>query len=460
MPISDIRDVPTSTGNAASLDGFERALRQFQGYAGNPVAAIDETLREDPGFVLGHILRADLHILATEKAALGEAARSLEAAEALASGATERERGHIAAIRTWLDGDFAAAAQGWESILLDHPRDILALQAAHLCDFYLGNTPNLRDRVARVLPAWSEGIEGYGFVLGMHAFGLEECADYRRAEETGKRAVALNPKDAWAIHAVAHVLEMEGRQKDGIDWLATRRADWAPDNFFAVHNWWHLALYHLDLADYDRVLALYDEPIRGGRSTVVLDMIDASALLWRLGLLGVDVGRRWQELADAWETLAGDAHYAFNDAHAMMAFASAGRDEVAETLLAAMERCAAEGKGTNAMMTREVGLPAARAFLAFARGDYAKAIDLLLPIRYTAQRFGGSHAQRDLIAQTIIEAALRSKRYPLARALLAERTALKPSSPQNWRNTAHALRGMDDPQGASAAMTRADALVT
>jgi tetratricopeptide (TPR) repeat protein len=458
MSISDIRGVPTSTSNGALLDGFERALRQFQGYEGDPVATIDDTLREDPSFILGHCLRAALHILATEKAAVREVSRSVAAAEALAGTATGRERGHIAAVRAWLDGDFERAVCHWEGVLLDHPRDALALQAAHLSDFYLGNTPNLRDRIARVLPAWNEEVPGFGFVLGMYAFGLEECADYRRAEESGKRAVEINRKDVWAIHAVAHVMEMEGRHKDGIAWMTSRQADWAPDSFFAVHNWWHLALYQLDLGQFDRVLALYDEAIRGARSKVVLDMIDASALLWRLYLLGVDVGPRWGELADAWEPLAGDAYYAFNDTHAMMAFAAVGRDAAARTLLGAMEGRATEAGGTNRRMTRQVGLPVCRGLLAFSRGNYEATIDALLPIRYVAHRFGGSHAQRDLIAQTLIEAAMRGKRYRLARALLAERTALKPSSPQSWRNTACALRALGDGGGAEAAVARADAL--
>jgi hypothetical protein len=279
----------------------------------------------------------------------------------------------------------------------------------------------------------------------MHAFGLEETNLFGAAEETGRRALAIDPRDPWAIHAVAHVMEMQGRQEDGIAWLASRTRDWAEDNMFAVHNWWHLALFHLDLGQIERVLELYDTHIRGNRSDVVLDLIDASAMLWRLYLRGVDVGGRWAEIADTWERRGGDGYYAFNDVHALMAFVAEGRDGAKDQVLAALHR-AASGTGTNAMMSHEVGLPVAEALAAFGRGEHDRVIELLTPVRVIANRFGGSNAQRDLLHLTLLEAALRSGRTELARALAGERTALKPASPTARRLMARALelRGASD----------------
>jgi hypothetical protein len=222
-----------------------------------------------------------------------------------------------------------------EAELGDPVGDALALQAGHLIDFYTGASRMLRDRIARVLPAWSEGMPGYHALLGMHAFGLEEMGLYARAEGAGRRAVELEPRDGWAQHAVAHVLEMQGRQHDGIAWMRANPEAWSRDSFFAVHNWWHLALYHLDLGEPEEVLRLYDGPIYGRASPAVLDMVDASALLWRLHLRGVEIGDRWQALANAWELVAAPGVYAFNDAHAMMAFVGAGRTAAAEAVLEA-----------------------------------------------------------------------------------------------------------------------------
>ena len=133
----------------------------------------------------------------------------------------------------------------------------------------------LRDRIARALPQWSADQPGYHVLLGMYAFGLEETGDYVRAEKQGRTAVELNPRDGWAQHAVAHVMEMQGRQREGIAWMSANPDAWATDSFFQVHNWWHLALYYLELGEVEEVLRLFDGPIHGSRSNLVLDMIDA-----------------------------------------------------------------------------------------------------------------------------------------------------------------------------------------
>lgn len=314
----------------------------------------------------------------------------------------------------------------------------------------------LRDRVAQVLPMWDTSMPGYGYVLGMYAFGLEETALYSRAEDIGRRSLDINRRDAWAVHAVTHVMEMQGRLRDGIEWLTTRENDWSVNNGFAFHNWWHLALFNLEAGNFARVLDLYDQRIRATPSQAPLEMIDATALLWRLELRSASVGDRWKKLAESWEPLAEHSYYAFNDAHAVMAFAGAGRPDLAQRTVAAMER-KARGSDTNAMMTRDVGLPLARAVAAFAAGRYGDTIALLQPIRTIASRFGGSHAQRDLIHLTLVEAALRARHNRLARALVAERTQLKPSSPFNWQLTARSMDLNGDTAGAARALESAEA---
>ncbi len=453
MSLKDQRGEPVSTANAKALESFERALTLLNGFFADPLAAIDQALTEDPDFVMGHCFRAGLMMISTEKGAEPDLRAGIEAAERTRS-ANARERGHIVALRAWLDGDFQRATDLYGKLLIEHPRDLLALQLAHQCDFFLGKSIMLRDRIARVLPFWDESVPGYSYVLGMHAFGLEEMNDYRRAEETGRRALEIEPRDPWAVHAVAHVMEMEGRVADGIAWLDGRRGDWATGNMFAYHNWWHLGLFHLDLGDDARVLEVYDSGIRPSPSAVALEMVDASAMLWRLHLRGLDVGRRWDELADKWAPMAEDAYYAFNDAHAMMAFVAAGRRTEAARLLSALTRRAG-GTGTNAMMTRDVALPMSRAIHAFGEERYGDAVDLLLPVRPIAHRFGGSHAQRDIVHLTLVEAALRDGQTGLARALAAERTALKPSSPFNWALTARSLSAAGDARGAALAQNRA-----
>jgi tetratricopeptide (TPR) repeat protein len=405
---------------------YNQAERQFRCYIGDPVATVDAALAESPRFVMAHVLRAWLHLLGTEPAGLPVARAAFAAGRDLP--ATSREHGHLVAISRLLDGDWFAAARVLEDVSAEYPRDLLALQAGHAIDFFTGNSRMLRDRIARALPAWSEGMPGHHAVLGMHAFGLEETGLYARAEAEGRRAVQLEPRDGWAQHAVAHVLEMQGRERDGVAWMRANPEAWSQDSFFARHNWWHLALYHLDLGETEEVLRIFDGPIYGSHSTVALDMVDASAMLWRLHLRGIPVGDRWAALADGWEPFAAAGNYAFNDLHAAMAFIGAGRDEAIRELLRGQDRAMA-GAGDNAMFTQDVGAPATRALLAFAKENYAETVRLLRPLRRIAHRFGGSHAQRDLLDLTLIEAALRDGQTALAAALAAERIDLKPDTP-------------------------------
>jgi hypothetical protein len=200
----------------------------------------------------------------------------------------------------------------------------------------------------------------------------------------------------------------------------------------AVHNNWHLALYHLERGELGQVLRIYDDAlapgIAKGAAQPAMELVDCSAMLWRLLLRGADTGGRFGLLSAAWERRGGEGFYAFNDLHALMAHLGAGREAMAAHVLGAMRRAAA-GQGTNARLTREVGLKLAEGFFAFARGDYARAAETIAPVRGKAAAFGGSNAQRDVLSLTALEAALRAGEHGLARRLAAERVVAKPESP-------------------------------
>lgn len=417
---------PVSGATGASIDHFEQAAHELRCLIGDPLASIDRALAAAPGMSMAHTLRAWLHLLGTEAPAL-ETARTAAAAAASHAG-TDRERMHAHAAALVAAGRWRDGARTLEDLSAQHPRDVLALQAGHQVDFFTGDSRMLRDRIARARPHWNDAMPGHHAVLGMHAFGLEETGDYAQAERTGRNAIELQPRDTWAWHAVTHVHEMRNAPQDGIGWLEPNAQHWSHDSFFAVHNWWHLALFKLELDRHDEVLALYDASIGGPGSGVVLDMLDQSALLWRLQLRGIDIGDRWQPLAERWAPHATAGNYAFNDMHAMMAFASAGRDELAAQLLES-QRSVLAGDGDNHAFTADVGAAATRAMQAYVAGDHATVVALLRPIRSTAHRFGGSHAQRDVLDLTLVEAALRSGDRSLAAALAAERAAMRPASP-------------------------------
>ena len=432
LEMNDLRDVPLGTQSATAAALHERALWHLVGFYGDPFATIDALIDADPGWGLAQVIRADLTLTLTEPALVPQARAALEVAAPLMRQASERERQHLGAAQLALDGRWREACAAWDAILLRHPRDLLALINAHLFDFYRGDARNLRARVARVLPWWDESDPLYPYVLGMHAFGLEECNLYPQAEEAGRAALALDARGPWAIHAVSHVMEMQGRHDEGADWLRERQRDWAEDNGLAVHNWWHAALFQLETLDTAGALALYDGHIGGSASVVNLQWLDCASLLWRLQLLGADVGGRWQALAQAWADPLGHAgHYAFNDAHALMALLGSGETAQAQALLGrCRDRAEEDGTGDNRAMAREVGLPLMAGLAAFQRGDMAEAGRSLYPLRAVAHHFGGSHAQRDLIDQTLLAAAAApGGDRALGRALLNERRLAKRATP-------------------------------
>ncbi|MEX1109597.1 MAG: tetratricopeptide repeat protein, partial [Dongiaceae bacterium] len=336
--MEDRRGVRVSTDNPRSVDIYETALRALNTYRGDPVAIIDTALHADPDFVMGHVFRAYVHLTMWEKSIVARIEESLARLADLDNRSNDRERGHVRALKQWVAGDWNGMRGQLDRLLAEYPRDLLALQIGHLADFYHGDRDNLRGRAARSLPAWSRDDPGYGIVLGMHAFGLEECGSYVLAEETGRHALAIDANDCWAQHAIAHVMEMQARQAEGIAFMEARQEHWAQaDNAFAFHNWWHTALYNLDQDRFDRVLDIYDRRVRPEPSEIQLTMLDAAALLWRLHLRGIDVGGRWDELAATYEKTNEAGFYVFNDMHAMMAYAATGRSQAAAALLRAVE---------------------------------------------------------------------------------------------------------------------------
>ncbi len=428
---ADARGVPVSACRPESLDDYEVALKQMQSYFGDPTETLAQTLERDPEFVMGHVFNAGAMLMMSERQYLPLVRDSLGAAEALADKANEREQGMIAAVRHYAEGRWDEACVAWDRVLADHPRDALAIQFAHLTDFYLGDALNLRDRVGRVIGRWDESLPGYSYILGMQAFGFEECNQYAEAEAAGRAALEIEPRDPWSVHAVTHVLEMQNRYEEGQRFLRERADDWAPDNGFAFHNWWHLALFHVEHEDFAGALELYDDEIWVDESDVSLQMLDASALLWRLHLQGVDVGERWNAIAALWErkTPLENGYYAFNDFHAIIALLGAGRIGEAREVFDDLERAGRENPVLTRMMARDVGVPASAAVIAFAEERYGDAVDHLLPLRGIAMRFGGSHAQRDILTQTLIEAAIRDGQAGLATNLVGERLVHKPHSP-------------------------------
>lgn len=451
----------TMTGDAATVGLYDQAIDRLARFHPDVVDLATELGSQAQPVPMANALVAYLHLMSTDRDDL-EVVRGVSAA--LDAGAkNDREQLHAGAVAAWLGGDWSAAARVIDELLVRYPTDLLALMFGHQLDFFVGDAQNLRDRPLRSLAEFDPAHPHTGFVRGMAAFGLEEAGHYDQARACGLAALDANPDDVWAVHAVVHTYEMQGMVDSGIRFLRDREADWGRGNLFTVHNWWHLALYHLEAGQVDDALAIYDAEIHHADSAgAPIEMLDASALLWRLVLDGHDTGARFGVLADAWTPkTTSDPWYAFNDLHAVIALVGAGRLDDARRVVAGLEdwlAVAGAPAATNVTMTADIGLPASRAVLAFAEERYDDVLAELLPIRRSLHRFGGSHAQRDVLQRTILESALRAGRYELARTLTAERLGARDTSVYGWTQRARALRGLGRADDAEVATTNASSL--
>jgi tetratricopeptide (TPR) repeat protein len=415
-------------GAPESARAFDRAMADYYGLTGDPVGVLKSALARDPGFALGGVGIAALFMIGGFRGDHPEVMSALRAAEVGIGRASQREQNHLVASKVWARGEFSQAIMRWERILADYPTDALALRLVQDAYFFLGRSAAIRDCAERVLPAWGRDDPLAGFVLGLYAFGLEETGDLKRAEDFGREALVRNPRDAWATHALAHVVEAANRHEEGVAFLKSTRADWAHAHFMAHHNGWHLALFLIEQGRFDEVLADYDRytaPKLADDAT--LDRVDASSLLWRLELAGVDVGDRWARVASTWMAHVDDHLLAFNDLHCAFAAARSPDPDHVTRLRHSLDEYERTGSGDNRQVTSEIGRPLIDGVLAFAAGDYGRAVESILPVRDGWARIGGSHAQRDVINLTLIAAVQRSGQRSLARALVAERGRSAPN---------------------------------
>lgn len=440
--------LPTSTPAAAAGAALvsaraaaDQALWRMMSFYGQPLDDLQVAVAQAPQWALPHLMEAGYLLSLTDPALRPQAGYALARAETLLGRATGAERVHFDALRLVLQGRWRAAVTLWDSLLLQDPRDALALQWAHLWDFYSGDAVGLRQRPARALAQWAPDEPLYAHVLALHAFGLEECNLFAQAEELGRRALQIEPRAPWAVHAVAHVMDMQGRHEDGGAWLRQHQAAWMEGNGFACHLWWHHALFRLEALDSAGVLRLVDKHLSGESLVSTLQRVDAAALLWRLHLLGHDMSAAFATLAHGWP-MADDepGHSLFNDAHRLIAWLGCADMARAERWVA---RCAeavlapGAARSGHSAAAREVGLPLLRSLLAFARGDFDLAAQGFYALRPQAHQLGGSHVQRDLIDQTLLAAAVRASattRQSLGRALVNERVWSKPGTPltRHW----------------------------
>lgn len=425
QPVYDV-DLTTSAPEAASA--LRQAIAESLEHRLSAMEHVKTALEADPEFVMGLAVRASMMMQIGSNAVHPKIAETLKQANKHANGASRREQMHLAALEQWLSGNLGRATGIWKDIIDECPSDILALRLHHNGSFWTGNRDSLAKGPLQVFEKLGEDSPASGFVMGMCAFGLEESGDYEQAESFGRKAVEHNENDLWALHAVAHVLEMQCRHDEGRVLLNKPYGTWSDRNPFKDHLWWHSALFSLEAGDTAKVLELYDREVRVDETGFYLDVQNAASLLKRLELVGVDVGERWEELADLAQSRTGDHVMPFTDAHFMLALCGAGRFDAARSYLASLESFVGEQESQVADVTRQFNVPLCESLLAYAEARYGDAADQLYALRDDLSPLGASHAQRDIFQQIMIDAVMQAGRTELARELLEQRHAERSGS--------------------------------
>ena len=383
--------------------------------------SLARALQADPDCALAWCAKGLFTMLLARAELTGAAEDALARAEASirVRGATARERCYAEALRNTTQGSFVGAIAALEAVLDDHPRDSLAAKLSHSLRFMLGDNRGMRESIERVVARAGLDHPHLGYLLGCLSFALEETGAYQEAERLGHRALERAPRDAWGVHAVAHVHEMTGRPGLGADFLASRTGSFEHCNNFGYHVFWHLALFRLELGDLVGALVLYDEHVRAEKTDDFRDVANAVSLLMRLEIAGVGAGPRWDELGAIASRRIADRSLVFASLHYTLALIGAGRCDAARELTVGLSKGGLVGD--QATVASEIGVPVAAALTAFGEARYDEAAQGLLSVRPKLRRIGGSNAQRDLFDQVLIEAAVRAGLKQQAAALLSER---------------------------------------
>ncbi|MBK6005078.1 tetratricopeptide repeat protein [Ramlibacter ginsenosidimutans] len=420
----------------AALNDFVEGFIASEARAANILQA-----QQDPS-PLVQAYCAALHMFAESADAAANARPFLQRAQAAAAEADERERRFIAAVAAWVDGDLPRAIALHEEQALACPRDLVSLKLGQYHLFNRGDSPGMLRIALRAAPAAAD----VPYFHGMLAFAWEQCHFLDQAEASARQAIAMRRKEPWAHHALAHVLLTQGRLREGHAFLQEVSATWTGLNSFMVtHNWWHQALFALDLDRPEEVLAIYDGHVWGEVKAYSQDQVNAVSLLARLELAGVDVGDRWEDVGAHLAQRAHDHVLPFLDLHYLYGLARSGHTEQARGWLASIETHAVQCTGAQALVWQRVCVPAARGLLAHACGDWKTTVEALGHALPRMVEVGGSHAQRDLFSQMHLDALVKAGHLAGAQNLLQPQLRAQPESMRLRRQAAALYTALDLP---------------
>lgn len=424
---TDVRDHRISATDGAAAASCSLAVENFIQRKSDVVPHLLNAMDADPECGFATTLFGLLMHGARNANLRPQIVDSLHKAQAQLGSMTTREKLYVQALEHFAAGRLYGGIECFEQILAAHPTDVLALALCQGELFWLGDMPRSLQVSNTVDSAWSESIPGYADYLAIRAFDLEEDRQYALAEAAGKKSVALRSTNIWGAHAVAHVLYMQSRHQDGIDWLEPLQGEWGSCNQLMFHVWWHQCLFHLERGEHDAVINHYDQWVRNREHPLMqlvpdlyIDIQNGASMLWRLEHAGVDVGDRWEEMADLVLTRLDDLSNPFTSAHFAVVLAAVGNYSACHQLIDSMKSVTPHDELPLTSRYLQCGAPAAQAAVAHRRGEYETVVQLLMPARHAMSQLGGSHAQQDLFYQILVDATMKAGQRDSANNLLNE----------------------------------------
>ncbi|RNA29704.1 tetratricopeptide repeat 38 [Brachionus plicatilis] len=440
--------LPMNTNSNEASKFYDICLSQLAGYYenhqfGGIVGSLTKMTSADPNFILGQCLKSGIELLGTNATLTSDTYQKsiqdlVAKSEALADQLTLREKLHVRAIQHLAKGDLPESVTVWEDILIDHPTDMMAVRMSAGVYFYLGDSIQMRDSIARILPKWNQRVPLFNYLYGYYAFGLTQTKELEKAGKHAKMGIEMNRQDGWACHAIAHVNEYASSPDKGIEFLLSTQKDWNYCDFIRGHNYWHLCLFYLEKQEYGNVLDILDNNEAFLDPKMSIDMINVSSLLSRLKLDGFNdkeyLRKKFDDLKKKFGDRIDQHGYMYSDFHMALIYSMVGSEQEKEMYTKSMEEFIGNESVGHFIrnLNDKLGRKIVKALFDYGEKNFDKSVDLLYPIRYELKKIGGSNAQRDIFNLILIDSCMRSKfekHNRMGAGLLFERLAQRDSSP-------------------------------
>ncbi len=399
-----------STQSTAARDAYVDGVDRFLAADAGVEDAFAAAILEDPQFALAHVS------LARNRQMLGQTGAAKEAlATAKNTHANDREAAQINALGLLIEGKAVAGQKAIRKHLLDHPRDVMAVQPC-VGVFGLIGFSGLAGREAECLAFTTALAPHYGddwWFLAQHAFAQLEIGQTGPAEVSIERALSGNPRNANGAHIRAHLYYENGETDAGLAYLTDWIKDYDKRGLMHCHISWHVALWALGKGDIEAMWRVVDADVApdGAWGPAINVMTDMAAILYRAELAGVEVApERWTCISDFARQFFPNTGLAFVDVHAAIAHAMAGNSE-------AVAKIITQAKGPAG----EVVSVLSEGFAAIAGQNWQAAVNHFSMAMSHHARIGGSRAQRDLIEYALVGALLKQGRSDEATRMLAMR---------------------------------------